>query len=286
MSLSGLVVGCVLLAAAGVLALRAWGGFSWRRGTEALRGRLASRRETPGVARFEPSSVAHLPAPVRRYLAAVLQPGQGIVSGVEMEHAGTFNMSETGEKWVPFTSNQRVVTRPPGFDWDARIAMAPGFPVFVHDAYVGGEGLLVARAWGVVTFANVSGTPDIAQGELMRYLAEVAWYPTVLLPGQGVEWEAVDDTTARATLTDGATTVSLVFAFGPDGLISTVRSEGRQRTLKSGTVSTPWQGRFWAYAPHDGMLVPTQGEVSWEVDGVAFPYWRGEVRRVRYEFEE
>ena len=94
------------------------------------------------------------------------------------------------------------------------------------------------------------------------------------------------DTTARATLTDDTTTVSLVFAFAPDGLISTVRSEARQRALKSGTVSTPWQGRFWGYALHAGMRVPTQGEVSWDVDGVTFPYWRGEVRRIRYELAE
>lgn len=286
MSPSGLMVVGVLLAAAGLLALWAWGNWSWRRGTEALRGRLVSGRATRAAARYNPGVTANLPAPVRRYFAAVLQPGQSIVTGVEINHTGTFNMSETGEKWVPFTSNQRVATQPPGFDWDARIAMAPGFPVFVHDAYVGGEGLLLAKAWGVVTLACQSGTPDIAHGELMRYLAETAWYPTALLPGQGVEWEAVDDTTARATLTDATTTVSLVFAFDADGLISTVRSEGRQRALKSGTVSTPWQGRFWAYAPHDGMLVPTQGEVSWEVDGVAFPYWRGEVRRIRFEFGE
>lgn len=41
-----------------------------------------------------------------------------------------------------------------------------------------------------------AGTP---RPELMRLLGEAAWYPTVLLPGQGVRWQPVDDRSAEAT---------------------------------------------------------------------------------------
>jgi hypothetical protein len=41
------------------------------------------------------------------------------------------------------------------------------------------------------------GTGEIAEGQLMGFFAEAAWYPTALLPGQGVRWEAVDDSSAR-----------------------------------------------------------------------------------------
>ncbi|MDI1259506.1 T6SS effector amidase Tae4 family protein [Aquabacterium sp.] len=33
----------------------------------------------------------------------------------------------------------------------------------------------------------------------MRYFAEMAWYPTALLPSQGLRREAVDDRSANAT---------------------------------------------------------------------------------------
>jgi hypothetical protein len=33
--------------------------------------------------------------------------------------SGTFNMSDTGEKWKRFTSTQRVIAQRPGFDWEA-----------------------------------------------------------------------------------------------------------------------------------------------------------------------
>src|SRR6202008_2673629 len=106
-------------------------------------------------------------------------------------------------------SDQRVITQCPGFDWNARIVVAPGFTVYVHDAYVGREGILDAKLLGLVTLAESRGTPEIARAELMRFLAEAAWYPTALLPSQGVQWEAVDDCSARASLVDGAHRVTM-----------------------------------------------------------------------------
>ena len=76
-----------------------------------------------------------------------------------------------------------------------------------------GEGTLHPSLLGFVTLVDVRGTPEVAEGELIRFFAEMAWYPTALLPTQGVRWEAIDDTSAHGTLTHCATTISLVFRF-------------------------------------------------------------------------
>ena len=172
----------------------------------------------------------------------------------------------------------------PGFDWDGRIAMVPGLNVFVHDAYVAGKGILNAKLLGLVTLADTRDTPEAAQGELMRFLAEAAWYPTVLLPGQGIHWEAVDDMSARASLTDGTTTVSLDFHFDDEGLLSCVRTAARYRTLNGELVATPWQGRFWHYELKDGLRIPLEGEAAWELPNGLWPYWRGYVKEIAYDF--
>jgi hypothetical protein len=49
----------------------------------------------------------------------VLKEGQPIIAAASLEVFGTFNLSATGEQWKPFTSQQRVVTRRPGFLWAA-----------------------------------------------------------------------------------------------------------------------------------------------------------------------
>jgi len=234
--------------------------------------------------RHDPRSLETLPAPVQRYLATVLTPGQLLVSGVRITHSGMFNMSETGEQWRPFRSTQRVITDRPGFLWDGRVRVVPGVSACVHDAYVTGTGILHVTVMGLIPVVDVRGTPEIARGELMRFLAEAAWYPTVLLPGQGVTWSAVDDRSADATLTDGETSVTLRFRFGPDDLIEGVSTDARDRTVGDTTVPTPWDGRFTNYDRKDGMLVPMDGDVGWVLPDRRLSYWRGHIEEISCEF--
>lgn len=164
--------------------------------------------------------------------------------------------------------------------------MLPGLPVRVHDAYVSGEGILRAKVLGLFTVADLRGTREIAQGELMRYLAEAAWYPTALLPSQGVRWEAVDGESAKATLADGDVSATLLFRFDGAGLIASVSAEARGRTVHGAVVPTPWEGRWWSYAKRGGMQVPLEGEVAWILPEALRPYWRGRVARLEYEFAQ
>ena len=38
-----------------------------------------------------------------------------MITAVRVEHTGSFNMSPSSERWKPFTSQQRLITRSPGF---------------------------------------------------------------------------------------------------------------------------------------------------------------------------
>ncbi|HEX7045880.1 MAG TPA: DUF6544 family protein, partial [Burkholderiales bacterium] len=129
----------------------------------------------------------------------------------------------------------------------------------------------------------VRGTGVLAEGELMRFLAEAAWYPTALLPSQGVRWEAAGERSAYATLEDGAVEVRMLFAFDDQGLIESVRAEARGRMVGDEMVPTPWQGRFWSYAERGGMRIPLEGEVAWLLPEGPKPYWRGRITAIEYE---
>ncbi|MCX7790289.1 MAG: hypothetical protein N2378_06585 [Chloroflexaceae bacterium] len=276
----------LLLALAGAIGgLYLYGAFRWQRATRALRAKMSAARLPAGVSAYDPRDLADLPAPVQRYFRAVLKEGQPVVASARVELTGAFNLSQTGEQWRPFTSTQHVVTHRPGFVWDARISMAPGVHIYVYDAYVAGTGALAARLLGLFTVAEMPASPELDQGELMRFLAEAVWYPTALLPGQGVQWEAIDDTRAAATLRDGATSVRLVFQFNAQGLIDSVHAEDRYRDVNGTLVATPWQVRCWDFQTRDGMLVPLQGEVAWLLPQGSQPYWRGRIERVEYDYQ-
>jgi hypothetical protein len=282
----GIVLCLLVVAAAG---LYAYGAKRWTVITETLTarleaGRIDKRDQSPSQARYNSRELEGLPAPVQRYFRAVLNEGQPIIAAASLEVSGTFNLSATGEQWKPFTSQQRVVTRRPGFLWDAQISMMPGLPVRVVDSYIAGQGLLSAAILGLFTVADVSGDGEIARGEFMRYFAEALWYPTALLPSQGVQWEAVDDRSANATIVDGPLTLTLLFRFNEADLIASFRAEARGGIVDKAVVMAPWEGNWSNYQTRDGMTVPFTGEVAWIRPEGRKPYFIGTVTSLTYEY--
>ena len=206
---------------------------------------MIANAQTP--ARYDPEQLEGLPEPVRRYFHFALKPGQPMIARARIEQRGEF--AKKPNQWAKFTAKETFTTQPPGFSWDAKISMAPLFSVHVRDGYRNGEGVLIAKILGVLPVANEKGNAQVNAGELMRYLSELPYLPTALLPGNGVRWTAIDDEWAQATLVDGKTRVCI-----------DVRIDGR------------------------GAMIPKAGEVSWLLPSGPFPYWRASTRSAEYEF--
>ena len=277
MGWTALGIGCLVAAMAGLAALGSarWGGVT--RSQMAL---LEAARLQMPPGRYDAREVDALPEPVRRYFRAVLQDGQPFIASATFELAGTINMSATGENWKPFTSLQRAVTHRPGFLWNGRVTMLPGLSANVHDSYIAGTGTLHAAMLGLFTVAEVQGGGEIARGELMRYFAEAAWYPTALLPSQGVRWAAVDARSANATLVDGPISLTLLFTFDDAGLIASVHADARGSGVGKDMVMLPWDCSVSNYQPRHGMLVPTRGQAG----KGSKPYFVGDLTSLVYEF--
>jgi hypothetical protein len=274
-------VGIVIFAGIGFIAS---GSSRWRAATRVQMALLEDARLPMPPSRYDAREIDGLPAPVQRYFRAVLTDGQPVIVAATFSLAGTFNMSASGENWKAFTSTQRAVTHRPGFLWNGRVAILPGVAARVHDSYIAGTGRLHAAMLGLFTVADVHGGGEIARGELMRYFAEAIWYPTALLPSQGVRWEAVDDRSAKATLVDGPITLSLMFRFDEAGLIASVHADARGVVVGTDTVMLPWECSASRYQWRDGMMVPTRGEAAYLRPGGRKPYFIGDLTSLVYEF--
>jgi hypothetical protein len=284
----GIILGALIVTAIG---LRAVGGAGWAKmirthTTQLESGSVDARGRLPLPARFDARELEGLPAPVQRYFRAVLNDGQPIIGTASIEMTGTMNMSATAEQWKPFTSRQRVVTRNPGFLWDAEVLMFPGLPAHVEDSYIAGHGRLIAKVLGLLTVADSQGQGEIARGEFMRYFAESPWYPTALLPSQGVQWLAVDDASANATFVDGPITLTLLFRFNDGGLIASVHAESRGAGVgKDGVmVMLPWDCALSDYQLQGGLLIPMTGEAAWMRPEGRKVYFVGHVKKLSHEF--
>lgn len=270
-----------------VVALVLIGDARWAKSTQEQIALLESARVPATASRYDAREIDVLPVPVQRYFRAVLKDGQPFIATATFNFSGTFNMSANGgEQWKPFTSTQLAVVHRPGFLWNGRISMLPGLAAHVHDSYIAGVGALHATMLGLFTVADVQGGGEAARGELMRYFAEMAWYPTALLPSQGVRWEAVDDRSANATLVDGPITLTLLFRFDAAGLITTIHADARGANVgKDGVmVMLPWECKVYSYERRDGMLVPTVGEAAWMRPAGRKSYFIGNLTSMVYEW--
>jgi hypothetical protein len=118
---------------------------------------------------------------------------------------------------------------------------------------------------GVEAVDRPYGDPDgdMARGELIRFFAGSPWYPTELLPSQGVQRVAVDAASAKATIVDGTITLTLLFHFNEAGLIDWVRAEARGGMVGKKMLMRPWECGLSDYQVRDGMMVPFLGTAAW-----------------------
>jgi len=267
---------CVSLIAVGTI-----GNISWNAKVASLADKLPAEPRydrNPTVNTYLSNDAT---GPVEKYFSSVLVDGEPPIAKAVIHHSGSFNMGQDDEQWHVFKSVQHVMLDPPGFVWNAKIRMVPGVPARVIDAYIDGDAVLTGKLLGLITVMELPNSPELAEGELMRFVAEAAWYPTALLR-PNVSWEPIDLHTARVTLTDKSTTVSLEVRFSDDNLISSIYSEGRFRDVDGVQVKTPWEGRFWNYEERGGMMIPLDGEVAWILPSGRKPYWRGHMDVIEY----
>lgn len=228
---------------------------------------------------YTKEELADLPVPVREYFAEVLTEGQPVIRSVCLHQRGEFRLGGADAPWRSLTATQYVTTQPPGFVWDATIEVLPLLPARVIDLYKQGDGILRARLLGIVPVASVGPNPEMNEGELVRYLAEAVWFPTALLPSQGVEWEPIDNRSARATLEHADVTASVIFHFDDEHRITRATTE---RYRQEDDTYASWTGYFREYEERHEVHIPTEAEVEWNLSEGDLPYWRASVEHVRY----
>lgn len=253
---------------------------------ERARARLLESARGNASRRVDFSTFDALPAPVARYLRYALTDGQPLIRSARLEQSGKLRTEPSSPRWLPFRARHCVVPPAIGFVWDASVRLPLGVRLRVADSYVDGVGGGSVSFLSVLPVAVAARARELDSGALHRYLAEAVWFPTALLPESGVVWSAIDDRSARATLENGCTSVSLEFRFNDVGEVVGIYTPKRFGRFRGKSRSAGWEGRFSDYALRAGMRVPRSGEVGWYDDsGVLRMVWIGTLLDAEYGFE-
>lgn len=223
-----------------------------------------------------------LPKPVQNYFSLVLKNKLPIINKGYISQEGSFRMDEESNKYSKTQARQFFSTTPKAFTWHAKINIDASVYVNVFDSYTDTKGAIKAKFLSLYTVIDEHDKKELSEAALQRYLAEAIWYPTALLPSQGVIWSEVDANKAIARLKDGENTVSLEFTFNNRGEIISIYSPNRYREVDGKYIATPWLCELSNYTDKDGYLIPQDAEVSWILDSKKFTYYKLNVKDVKY----
>jgi hypothetical protein len=221
----------------------------------------------------EPQARSDLPALATAFAARAVSPGEPLPYTVQVGQVGVMRLKPGGRE-LRFTAVEAFSVAEVAFIWQARFPLLPLLSLHVVDRYAGGEGLLEARLLGIPVMRQRGQAT--AEGEAIRYLAELPWVPHAIVANHQLDWRELDPATLEVSTLVGTNRVAVRLLFDEAGDI-VGSSADRHYTVASPPVPTPWAGVFFDYKNIGGVRVPTRAEVHWELPDGPFTYWRGTV---------
>jgi hypothetical protein len=220
-----------------------------------------------------PPAVPAVPDIVRSFARRAVADGP-VPRTVHLRQCAEIRL-KLGDPWRPLTAEQVISVHEPAFIWLARMPVRPFLYARILDCYLGGEGFLEVRLLDSLRLARASG-PLVGKGELMRYLAELAWAPHAMLHNPHLSWRQIDATSVEVTAESAAGPARVRLDF-ENGDVAHIAADDRPRAVGNRTVPTRWEGRFLDYREMGPCRVPTRATVSWLLEDGPFETWRGRI---------
>lgn len=271
-----------ILFAAALIALGSWRWLDESADEAVWRSLLAHQPAAPAT--FDTTLLDGLPAPAQRYFRFAIRPGTPLTSVAEITMEGQFSLGSKDEPdYQPMRARQ-ILAAPHGFVWQLQTGTG-----LMHlsgsDAAAGGNSW--SRFWllDLVPVARAGANPNHARSAFGRYVAEaVFWTPAAMLPNRHTRWEAIDESTARVTVTHLDMQQSVDLKVDSEGRLSTV---SLQRWSNANAAQTfrlqPFGGFLSEYRDFSGFRLPTRIEAGnhFATDDY-FPFLRVNVTNIRF----
>lgn len=190
---------------------------------------------------------------------------------IHLEQKGCMRQKLDSGKWTDFHAKQTISLHHCAFEWRAWSGL--GGMISVSDALAQGHGELEVCALGLFRLAHFEDTNELARGELLRYLAELAWAPDAILLNRELRWRVISPREFIVAAGQGDRAAQLTLYLDEEGRIAEAFACDRPFGVDGGFVPTPWRGRMSDYRRVQGRWIPFAGEVAWVVEGKEELYW-------------
>jgi len=232
------------------------------------------------------ADAAHLPAPVRRYLARTGAFGKPQVQRFRATmEAKMFRKPGADPFTGPVVQYSFLGEFTRLFFMRSRMF---GLPVHVFHDYGLGKARMQVRVASLVDVNDVSG-PEMNLGETVTVLNDVCILAPSLLVDPRFTWEAVDDRSARVHLENRGNRVSALLLFDEAGDLANFVSDDRAALQDDGSLkryrwSTPvseWRDQVAGLS--GGRRLPGRGEAIYHYPEGPFTYGVFQIRSIEYD---
>lgn len=222
--------------------------------------------------------IADLPSVVQNWLERSNITGKPLTQTVHLQQEGVMRTSPEGN-WMPVSAEQYFTIHPPGFIWIADVKMLPFLHFTGRDLYKDGQGHMLIKVLSLIPVADARGT-ETDQGTLLRYLAEICWFPSAALSNY-IAWEQLDSTSAKATMTYGTVTASGIFTFSKQGDMISFEAD-RYFDRKEGATLERWHIGTVETSELGGFRIPTKSQVTWKLEDGDYTWFKLEITDIKY----
>ena len=217
--------------------------------------------------------MSHLPELVRSYLSRSLPSSEVMPDTVRVQQTGEM-WKQPGAKAMRFEATEDFSVEHVAFSWRARFPIVGPLALTVVDEIADGAGQLRVSLLGIPL--QTEKGPETTVGQLMRYLAELAWAPHAIAANRKLEWREVGANEIEVACEAGGERAEVRWQFNKGGDLKGATGE-RPYPAGETFVPRPWGGDFGEYASLGGVRVPTYGEAWWQLPEGRFVYWRGHI---------
>jgi hypothetical protein len=221
--------------------------------------------------------IVTLPAPVQRWLLKSGVVGSAVPQYVHVTQQGSMR-TEAGADWTPFTAEQYFTIQEPAFVWDATVK-ASVIQIAGRDKFINGHGNMLIKPLYIYELANSTG-PEIDQGTLLRYLAEMTWFPYAAVSSYLV-WEEIDDTHARVTMNYEGLSATGTFTINLNGDVIGFEAM-RFREFNGEYRKELWSIATTNHKMFNGIRSGSKSEVTWKLKEGHFLWLKLEILGISF----
>jgi hypothetical protein len=231
------------------------------------------------------ADIAHLPDPVRAYLAYTKVVGKPkpqnfrIVFDAQMwRKPGSKPMQAASVQYNFLGENPARL-----FYMTASQLLVP---FRVLHAYANREATMQVRVAGLFNAVNIRGTP-LTEAETVTLLNDLCAFAPGALADSRFTWSEPDSMSARVTFANGPYRISAVLHFNAVGELVNFVSDDRSALQDDGSLKkVRWSTPLSDYQDFEGRRIPTHGEAVYHYPKGDFTYGAFSIRSIAFNVKE